>query len=169
MFFIQSLIPTEGQIAIRDALTQWMEKTRCEGKPWICYTYFQNLSCHDIEEMSAGEQSIFPMLFEFMRMQIKNSNELHFLLICSLIIPWIWTGLRNVWRIAIITFPSMATKNEWMMTWLFLILRKHYYADAFWRIILMINEGNPAWLSVFQIQEFPFTLFAVKEMIGWSL
>ncbi len=28
---------------------------------------------YDIEEMSAGEQSIFPMLFEFVRMQIRNS------------------------------------------------------------------------------------------------
>jgi hypothetical protein len=28
---------------------------------------------YDIEEMSAGEQSVFPMLFEFVRMQIKNS------------------------------------------------------------------------------------------------
>ncbi len=28
---------------------------------------------YDIEEMSAGEQSIFPMLYEFVRMQIRNS------------------------------------------------------------------------------------------------
>ncbi|MCU0288929.1 MAG: AAA family ATPase [Acidobacteria bacterium] len=28
---------------------------------------------YDIEEMSAGEQSVFPMLFEFVRLQIKNS------------------------------------------------------------------------------------------------
>jgi predicted ATP-dependent endonuclease of OLD family len=28
---------------------------------------------YDIEEMSAGEQSIFPMLYEFVRQQIKNS------------------------------------------------------------------------------------------------
>ncbi len=28
---------------------------------------------YDIEEMSAGEQSVFPMLFEFVRMQIRNS------------------------------------------------------------------------------------------------
>lgn len=39
--------------------------------------YFFTLSdgnkTYDIEEMSAGEQSIFPMLFEFVRMQIRNS------------------------------------------------------------------------------------------------
>lgn len=28
---------------------------------------------YDIEEMSAGEQSVFPMLYEFVRMQIRNS------------------------------------------------------------------------------------------------
>lgn len=28
---------------------------------------------YDVEEMSAGEQSVFPMLFEFVRMQIRNS------------------------------------------------------------------------------------------------
>ncbi len=28
---------------------------------------------YDIEEMSAGEQSVFPLLFEFVRMQIRNS------------------------------------------------------------------------------------------------
>jgi predicted ATP-dependent endonuclease of OLD family len=28
---------------------------------------------YDLEEMSAGEQSVFPMLFEFVRMQIRNS------------------------------------------------------------------------------------------------
>ncbi|MBF0460172.1 MAG: AAA family ATPase [Magnetococcales bacterium] len=28
---------------------------------------------YDIEEMSAGEQSVFPLLYEFVRMQIKNS------------------------------------------------------------------------------------------------
>lgn len=28
---------------------------------------------YDIEEMSAGEQSVFPMLFDFVRMQINNS------------------------------------------------------------------------------------------------
>lgn len=39
--------------------------------------YFFTLSdgnrTYDIEEMSAGEQSVFPMLFEFVRMQIRNS------------------------------------------------------------------------------------------------
>jgi ABC-type branched-subunit amino acid transport system ATPase component len=39
--------------------------------------YFFTLSdgnrSYDIEEMSAGEQSVFPMLFEFVRMQIRNS------------------------------------------------------------------------------------------------
>ncbi len=28
---------------------------------------------YDLEEMSAGEQSVFPMLFEFVRMQIRKS------------------------------------------------------------------------------------------------
>ncbi len=28
---------------------------------------------YDIEEMSAGEQAVFPMLYEFVRQQIKNS------------------------------------------------------------------------------------------------
>ena len=28
---------------------------------------------YDIQEMSAGEQSVFPMLYEFVRQQIRNS------------------------------------------------------------------------------------------------
>jgi len=37
------------------------------------FTLWDGLKTYDIEEMSAGEQSIFPMLFEFVRMQIRNS------------------------------------------------------------------------------------------------
>lgn len=37
------------------------------------FTLFDGNRSYDLEEMSAGEQSIFPMLFEFVRMQIRNS------------------------------------------------------------------------------------------------
>ena len=37
------------------------------------FTLHDGNRTYDIEEMSAGEQSIFPMLFEFVRMQIRNS------------------------------------------------------------------------------------------------
>ncbi len=47
-----------------------------EGVPSPSDYYFMisdGSKTYDIEEMSAGEQSIFPMLYEFVRMQIKNS------------------------------------------------------------------------------------------------
>jgi hypothetical protein len=37
------------------------------------FTLFDGSRSYDIEEMSSGEQSVFPMLFEFVRMQIGNS------------------------------------------------------------------------------------------------
>ena len=38
-----------------------------------CFLLSDGNRTYDIEEMSAGDQSVFPLLFEFVRMQIRNS------------------------------------------------------------------------------------------------